>query len=93
MQFLCNSRLQPGVSRDQVLSFLRETDTSSSWELIRKGVISSWHWKVGDQPGIAFFMTADSLDEARQLVSTFPGVKAGLVELEIDPMSPFRQFA
>jgi hypothetical protein len=93
MQFLCNSRPCPGVTRDQVLKYFRESEISDeAWELTKKGVISHWYYKLGEQPGVAFVVSAASADEVRAHLQESPVAKSGLLEFDIDPVSPFRHF-
>jgi hypothetical protein len=54
MLFFINSRIGSGATRDQVIAHLSKNIEKESWELVRKGVITHWFFKVGEQPGFMF---------------------------------------
>ncbi len=89
MQFLLNSRLRPGVTREQFINYVRENPDRESWDLVRKGVVQHWLWKIGDAPGLVVLVNCESLGEARQLAASADIVEQGLVEFEIDPIDLF----
>jgi hypothetical protein len=82
----------PGVTRDQVVARLSGDVDMQTWDLIQKGVIAHWFYKVGDQPGIIALVNCDSLEEARTLVDNAPKVIEGLFEFDIDPVNHFPRF-
>lgn len=44
-------------------------------ELIKRGVIAHWFFKVGKQPGIIALLNCDSMEEVRAIVNEAPTVK------------------
>ena len=93
MLFLCNSRMAPGVKREQVIEYLTSTRMSDvGWDLVRREIISHVLWKVGERPGVAFTVNADGEQAIRRVLDELEPVKSGLIEFDIDPVSPFRQF-
>ncbi len=92
MQFLCNSKIRPGVTREQVIEEFSKGVTEEDWKLVKKGVIAHWLWKTGDQPGLVIVMNGESLEEIRAITESMSEVKSGLIEYDIDPVSPFRTF-
>jgi hypothetical protein len=92
MLFLTNSRMCSGVTREQVIAHLEKGAEKDDWDLVRKGIITHWLFKVGDTPGIMVVLDCDSIDEARDIISNAPTVKAGLLEFDIEPVNQFPRF-
>lgn len=92
MLFLFNSRIRPGVKRDQVVEYLKRCINPQEWDLVKKGVVAHWLFKVGDQPGILVVVNCDSIEQARTLADTAPMARAGLVEFDVEPVDHFPHF-
>jgi len=92
MLFIINSRMRAGVTREQVVEHCKQDIDKKAWELIKKGVIAHWFFKVGDQPGVIAILNSDSMEDSRTLVNNSPLVTKGLVEFEIDPVDHFPNF-
>ena len=89
MHFLLNSRLRPGVTREQFVEHIRTERDHEAWDLVRKGVIQQWLWKTGESPGILLLISCDGIEEARALADDSPIVQRGIVEFEVEPVDPF----
>ena len=89
MQFMANSRLHPGVTRERFIEYTNAGIDPKSWELVQKGVIRHWFWKTGDTPGLVVFLDCASLEEARTLAASPPIVTDGILEFEVDPVDLF----
>jgi hypothetical protein len=59
----------PGVTRDQVIEQCNRDVEKKNWELIKRGVIAHWFFKVGKQPGIMAPLNCDSMEEVRGIVN------------------------
>ena len=94
MQFLCNSRIPKGVSREQVVEHLKrdEERDAERWELLKKGGVAQWVYKVGDEPGITLILNCADIEEAHRLMNAAPAKRAGILEFEIDPVEFFLPF-
>jgi hypothetical protein len=84
--------MTPTATREQVIDHLSQDVEKEEWELIKKGVIAHWFFKVGDQPGLMVLLSCDSIEEARSLVSRAAAVREGLLEFEIEPVNHFPRF-
>jgi hypothetical protein len=85
--------MAPGVTRDQVVAKFKSSAMSDeAWDLIKTGVISNLIWKIGERPGVAFTVTADSEQEVRAELGKSEVVKSGVLEFDVEPASPFRNF-
>jgi hypothetical protein len=93
MRFMVNARLAEGVSRSEFIDRFEEHGVSpEGWELYRQGVINEYPFKVGEVPGFVLFLDSDSLDDVHSLLEELPVGKSGLLEFEIDPVSPLATF-
>ena len=87
VQFMANSRPADGVTPEQLTEYFEANGVSSeAWELVRHRIVTDYAFKVGEQPGVVLFLGADSEDEARELVDSFPIVKQGLLRFDVDPL-------
>jgi hypothetical protein len=92
MLFFINSRISPGVTRNQVVEQFKTDIEQKTWELIKKGVVVHKFFKVGEQPGVIALLNCESLEEARALVNELRTVKNGMFEFDIDPVDHFPSF-
>jgi hypothetical protein len=92
MLFFVNSRMCKGTTRDKVVEHFTQDWDPETWELVKKGTLAHWYYKVGDQPGIIALINCKSLEEARKLVDDTPVVKEGLLEFDINPVNQFPRF-
>jgi muconolactone delta-isomerase len=92
MLFLINSRICPGATRDRVIAHLKKNIEKEEWELVKKGIITHWFFKVGDQPGFVALLNCDSLEEVHALLGKTPVVREGLLEFDVDPVNHFPHF-
>ena len=84
---MANSRPADGVSADQLTDYFEANGVSSeAWELVRHRIVTDYAFKVGEQPGVVLFLSADSEDEARKLVDSTPIVQQGLLRFEVEPL-------
>lgn len=92
MLYIVNSRLSPGVSREQAIEHLTRKVDQEEWELVQKGFVSHWLYKVGDQPGMVLVVNAADIEDVKRRIGDLPLVKAGVLEVEIDPAEHFPNF-
>jgi hypothetical protein len=84
---MANSRLVDGVTPEQVNEYIGANGVSSrGWELVRNRTVTDYAFKLGEQPGIVLFMTADSEGEAREVLDATPVVQLGLLRFEVEPL-------
>jgi len=92
MLFFINSRMRPGVTRDQVVEQFKIDIEQKTWELIKKGVVVQKFFKVGHQPGVIALLDCGSMEEARALTNEVRTVKNGILEFDIEPVDHFPNF-
>jgi hypothetical protein len=91
MIFMLSSRPKPGVTRAELISHLTDKLDPSTWDLIRKRVLSSVYSKVGDEAGFFAVLSAPNIEQTRALVDSSTH-RHEIFDLEIVPVSPFPQF-
>jgi hypothetical protein len=84
--------LVKGVTRTQIVNHFTQDWNPETWELVKKGILSHWYYKIGDEPGIIALINCDSMEKARTLANNTPAVKEGFIEFNIDPVNHFQYF-
>jgi hypothetical protein len=91
MQYLVILRLKPDASKER-LGPLMKPEAAKAWEMLAAGVLRSVHFIKGPI-GAVLMMEAGDEKEAESQVGQLPLVEAGLVKVEILPLTPFTGFA
>ena len=91
MPFMMNGRPKAGVTRDELILHLTERLDPATWDLIRKGVLSSVLYKIGDEPGFFAILNASSFEQAHALVDG-SSQRQEVFDLEIIPVDQFPHF-
>ena len=93
MRFMVNASLAEGVSRtDFIQSFEEHGVSPEAWKRYQDGVITSYLFKIGEEPGFVLFLDAESAEEAAAIVEALPVSDSGLVDIRIDPVSTLATF-
>jgi hypothetical protein len=87
MKILALDRPRPDATLEKYQPHLRD-EVRHTWESYRKGVIRDIYFRQ-DRPGVAIVLECDDTAEARNVLATFPLVKAGLIDFEVIPLGPF----
>jgi hypothetical protein len=87
MQFLVLAAVKEGVSDGQLL----RAEAARVWELYAAGVVRAVHYR-GDVPGAVLTLEAANPEEATQAAESLPLAQAGLLELQVIPLSPYTGF-
>jgi muconolactone delta-isomerase len=91
MQYLVIMRLKPGTRADQ-LAPLAKPEAAKAWEMLAAGRLRSIHFIEGPVGAVLMFEAADQ-KEVETHVNQLPLVGAGLVTVEVLPLTPFTGFA
>ena len=92
MLFMVSSRPKVGATREQLIQHLTRRLDPSTWDLIRKGVLSHILYKVGDEPGFFAVLNASSSEETKAIVDA--GIeRLDLFDLEVVPVNQFPHFS
>ena len=93
MQFLAVLRRRTEQFSGEQFEPLLEPEAQAVRRLYIEGKIRSI-WSRGDTPGGAMLLEADSPDEARATLESFPLVQAGMMDVQsVIPLRGYRGFA
>jgi muconolactone delta-isomerase len=90
MQFLSISRRRPGAD-DAACASLIGAESERARELYAAGCLRQV-WHRADVPGACLLWEAASAEEVRESLGTLPFAKAGLLDIEVIPIVPYRGF-
>lgn len=92
MKILAMDKIMPGVTEEDISPHLKE-EAAKAWELHTAGIFRELYFRT-DQPGVVLIMECADVEEARQILSALPLVRAGLIDFHlIVPLGPFMPFA
>jgi hypothetical protein len=87
MKILVLDRPRPETTMERIAPVLRE-ETLYAWRLYASDVVRELHLRI-DRPGVALILECKDVEEARQVMGSFPLARAGLVDFEVIPLGPF----
>jgi len=91
MQFLTISRRKPGVTDEECAPWIA-AEAERARELYGEGWLRQI-WHRADGPGACLLWESASAEQVNELLSTLPFMKAGLLDIEVIPLAPYRGFA
>jgi hypothetical protein len=87
MQFLLIANVSPGAPIEMV-ELLTQPEARRVWDLYAGGVVRAV-WYRTDKPGAVLLLEAPGEQEAREAASSLPMVEAGLLDVELIPLTPY----
>lgn len=87
MKIFAIDRLLTGASMEKIQPFLKE-EALHAWKLLKEGSIRDIYFRT-DHPGVVVVMEADSVENARKIMSTLPLVREKLIEFDFIPVGVF----
>jgi muconolactone delta-isomerase len=91
MKILALERELPGATGEAFQPLLKN-EARHIWELQQSGKLREIYFHA-EQHYAVLVLECSSVEEARQILSSFPLVAAGLIEFKIIPLSPYDGFA
>ena len=91
MQYLVILKLKGDATKEK-LGPLMKPETAKAWEMLAAGVLRSIYFIKGPVGAVLMIEAGDD-KEAQFQVSQLPLVEAGMVGVEILPLTPFTGFA
>lgn len=92
MHFLAVIKRKTGESAQNQLEALLEPEAEYVRKLYTEGVFRSV-WSRGDVKGAVIELECPSRDDASRVLENLPFAIAGLVDIDIIPLLPYRGFA
>ncbi len=91
MKILVLEKEVPGVADGDFAPHLK-AEAARAWELHQAGVIRELYFRA-DWPGAVLVLECDGVQEAADVLSTLPLVKAGLIAFDIIPLKAYPGFS
>jgi hypothetical protein len=91
MQYLVILKMKGDATKEK-LGPLMKPEAAKAWEMLAAGVLRSIYFIKG-RVGAVLMIEAEDDKEAQSQMSQLPLVEAGLVSVEILPLTPFTGFA
>jgi muconolactone delta-isomerase len=91
MKILAMEKEVLGFRKNDLAATLLEDEAMHAWELQQSGKIREMYFR-SDKPAAILILECDSADEAKEVLSTLPLVRDGLIEFEIIPLVAYPGF-
>jgi muconolactone delta-isomerase len=91
MRILAIEKEVPGLSAEDFKPHL-SAEAARAWELYQAGVFRELYFRQ-DRPEAVLILECPDVEEAQEVLSTMPLVKAGLITFEVIPLVPYPGFA
>ena len=92
MLFMLTTQAKPSATREQLIHHFTQRLNPSTWDAIRKGVVSNVLFKVGDEPGFFAVLSASNMEEAQAHVERAVE-KHDLFDIQIILVNQFPHFS
>jgi muconolactone delta-isomerase len=92
VQFLAMNHGLAGAADTDAVNRLRVSNFARIWELYVEGTIRQLYQR-GDNPWAVFLLECDSVEQAREKLSTIPFTQHGITAWDVIPLQPFIGFA
>ncbi|TND09200.1 MAG: hypothetical protein FD123_1603 [Bacteroidetes bacterium] len=90
MKIIAIDRIMPSASDERIREVVIQ-EAIHTWVLYSNDVIRELYFRK-DRPGVVLVLECPSVGDARMLLSSFPLVKAGVIEFDIIPVGYFVPF-
>lgn len=91
MRILALEHERAGITEEEIRPHLR-AEADRVWELYLAGVIRETYFRP-DQHAAVLMLECAGVEQARQVIDTFPLVQAHLIDFEIIPLIAYPGFA
>ena len=90
MKILAIDKILPTATEENIRGVVIR-DAMHTWVLYTKDVVREVYFRK-DRPGVVLVLECANVDEAKQLLKTFPMAKAGVVDFDVIPLGHFVPF-
>jgi muconolactone delta-isomerase len=91
MKILAIEKEVVGFRKNELDATLLEAEAMRAWQLQQSGKIREMYFR-SDKPAAILILECDSADQAKEVLSTLPLVRDGLIEFEIIPLVAYPGF-
>ncbi len=91
MKILAIEKEIPGIAENQFMPHL-EAEASRVWDLYQAGIIRELYFRQ-DQPAAVLILECEDVEGARQILSTLPLVREGLIAFEVIGLKAYPGFS
>ena len=82
----------PGVDDERFTDAILREEAARAWALQQEGVIREMYFRA-DRQSAVFVLECQSIEKARDVLSTLPLVRDGLIGFDIIPLTSYPGFA
>jgi muconolactone delta-isomerase len=91
MKILAMEKEVLGFRKNELAATLLEDEAMHAWELQQSGRIREMYFR-SDKPAAILILECDSADQAKEVLSTLPLVRDGIIEFDIIPLVAYPGF-
>ena len=91
MKILAIEKDVVGFRKNELDATLLRQEAMRAWELQQSGRIREMYFRA-DKPLAILILECDSTDQAKEILSTLPLVRDGIIEFEIIPLVAYSGF-
>ena len=90
MKLFAVDRILPTATEDNIRGVVIK-EALHIWMLYTKDIVRETYFRK-DRPGVILVLEAESVADAKKVLSTFPMVRAGVIDFDIIPVGHFVPF-
>ncbi len=90
MKIIAVDRILPTATEENIRGVVIK-EALHTWLLYTKDIVREMNFRK-DRPGVVLVLECENAQEAKRILSTFPMVKAGVIDFEIIPVGHFVPF-
>jgi muconolactone delta-isomerase len=91
MKILAIEQARPGATAEAFIPHLK-AEAARAWEFYQAGILREIYFRQ-DRPDAVLMLECRDVDEANEILSSLPLVKAGLIAFDLIPLCPYPGFA
>ncbi|MCX6152192.1 MAG: hypothetical protein NTX22_16825 [Ignavibacteriales bacterium] len=92
MKILAIEKENSEITAEQFTEKILKDEAIKVWELHQNGVIRELYFNEDEHKAV-LIMECNDVNEAKEILKTFPLVKEGLISFEVIPLIPYDGFA
>lgn len=90
MRIIAIQKEASGLNKRDFVPHLRD-EARQGWELYKDGFLREVYYKA-DRPEVVLILECDSVEKAKEKLSTLPLVQQNLISFELIPLKPYHGY-